>query len=436
MKWGFVNSFPKFLSSSLVLLIITACNTNADAPKIVINAPPSGSDFREGQEIVVQSTASDPSGITRVELAVDATIVRTDPISIPQTTFTSSQTWIATPGRHVIIVRAYNKADVASDPAAIAVLVSPVPSTPTPVAAATPEPLAPTVAPTTAPIGCANDARFVADVTVPDGTSFSNGQTFDKTWRLRNAGTCAWDTAYRFVFVGGTAMTPSTVVNVPATAAGATVDIKVPMTAPSAPGAYTGAWQLRSPANTFFGPRVTVVINVPGSTSASPPTGCAIAYFTASPLTINAGDATTLSWGAVTGAQSVEIDQGIGGVGSPGSKVVNPPLTMTYTLIARCGSYNKTAQVTITVNPSSVSCSGTPNITFFSAANTSISLGSWTTLNWGAVTNADEVEIDPGIGGVATPGSASISPTATTTYTLTAYCKGKSATRQVTVQVQ
>lgn len=431
MKKRLVNSFSRFLLvSSLVVIVVTACSIFAGNPTVVITAPPSSSQFREGEDIAVQSTSTDPSGITRVELTVDATIVRTDPAPIPQTSFTISQTWTAAPGTHTIIVRAYNKANVASDPAAISILVLPATSVPTPVATGTTAPISATVTPTTTLVGCSNDARFVADVTVPDGTNFNSGQTFDKVWRLRNSGTCAWDAAYRFAFVGGTAMTPNTVVNVPATAPGATADIKVPMTAPSAPGAYTGNWQLRSPANTLFSPRVTVVINVP-----SPSSGCAIAYFTASPTTINAGDSTTLSWGAVTNAQSVEIDQGIGGVGTPGSRTVSPTTTTTYTLIARCGSYDKTAQVTITVNLGPAVCSGKPNIPFFSVENNSISLGSSTTLNWGFVWNADWAEIDQGIGGVVTPGSWSVHPDITTTYTLTASCKGTVSTRQVTVEV-
>ena len=31
-------------------------------------------------------------------------------------------------------------------------------------------------------------AGFIADVTVPDGTAFSPGATFTKTWRLKNIG--------------------------------------------------------------------------------------------------------------------------------------------------------------------------------------------------------------------------------------------------------
>ena len=36
-------------------------------------------------------------------------------------------------------------------------------------------------------------AQFVADVTIPDGTNFAPGTAFKKTWRLKNIGTNAWN---------------------------------------------------------------------------------------------------------------------------------------------------------------------------------------------------------------------------------------------------
>jgi len=74
-----------------------------------------------------------------------------------------------------------------------------------------------------------------------------------------------------------------------------------------------------------------------------------IAFFSASPSSITAGQSATLSWGAVTNADSVEIDHGIGGIATPGSTSVSPATTTTYTLTARCGSNTKTQQVTVTV---------------------------------------------------------------------------------------
>ena len=65
---------------------------------------------------------------------------------------------------------------------------------------------------------------------------------------------------------------------------------------------------------------------------------------------IIAGGSTTLSWGAVTNADSAEIE-GIGGVATPGSIAVNPVVTTTYRLIARCGSNVASAQVVVGVAP-------------------------------------------------------------------------------------
>lgn len=125
-------------------------------------------------------------------------------------------------------------------------------------------------------------AEFVADVTVPDGTTFAPGDTFVKTWRLRNAGTNTWGTDYVLSFARGAQMGAAASVPLPnAVAPGETVEISVDMTAPQALGAHTGFWLLRSPAGVAFGlgaeanEPVYVQINVavtgnvtPGPTSA------------------------------------------------------------------------------------------------------------------------------------------------------------------------
>jgi hypothetical protein len=91
------------------------------------------------------------------------------------------------------------------------------------------------------------------------------------------------------------------------------------------------------------------------------PSGCpgapVISSFTASPSTVTAGQSSTLSWGAVTNGNSnvlvasVVINPGLGEVGSPGSHVVSPSSTTTYTLVATgCGGTAQ-KQVTVTVNP-------------------------------------------------------------------------------------
>ncbi|MDP2949553.1 MAG: hypothetical protein Q8P22_08445 [Chloroflexota bacterium] len=76
-----------------------------------------------------------------------------------------------------------------------------------------------------------------------------------------------------------------------------------------------------------------------------------LSSFTANPSTVTAGEWTTLSWGAVTNATSVVIDQGIGSVQAPGSVVVAVATTTTLTMTASgCGG-TTTLQATVTVNP-------------------------------------------------------------------------------------
>lgn len=48
--------------------------------------------------------------------------------------------------------------------------------------------------------GCTNRARFVDDVTIPDGTVVKRGEWITKTWLLENYGTCAWNENYKVVW--------------------------------------------------------------------------------------------------------------------------------------------------------------------------------------------------------------------------------------------
>jgi hypothetical protein len=97
-------------------------------------------------------------------------------------------------------------------------------------------------------------AQFVSDVTVPDGTTYAAGAAFSKTWRMKNIGTCTWTTGYSLVFVDGSQMgAPASVVMPSSVAPGATVDLTVAMTAPSAAGTYRGNWQLRNASAANFG---------------------------------------------------------------------------------------------------------------------------------------------------------------------------------------
>jgi hypothetical protein len=118
----------------------------------------------------------------------------------------------------------------------------------------------PTVAPTTGCYGLA----FVSDVTIPDNTVVTVGQTFTKTWKVRNAGSCAWDAGFNFAFVSGDAMGGTTQTLAAPVAAGAETNISVPMTAPNKSGAVQGFWRMSTAANQFFGDQVYVLVNIGG----------------------------------------------------------------------------------------------------------------------------------------------------------------------------
>jgi len=97
-------------------------------------------------------------------------------------------------------------------------------------------------------------AQFVTDVTIPDGTSFSAGATFAKTWRLKNIGTCTWSTSYSLVFSSGEKMGgPDSVALTSNVAPGQTVDLTVNLTAPATSGSYRGFWLLKNASGGLFG---------------------------------------------------------------------------------------------------------------------------------------------------------------------------------------
>jgi hypothetical protein len=142
--------------------------------------------------------------------------------------------------------------------------------------------------------------------------------------------------------------------------------------------------------------------------------------FNASPASISPGESSNLSW-TVSGATTVNIDQGIGNVALTGSRAVAPAATTTYTLTASSatGTTTATTQVIVTgAAPPPVS-TGLPVIISFIASPSNIGFGDSTSLSWN-VSNATSVSIDNGVGPVGSSGSTIVLPSGTVTYTLTA----------------
>lgn len=115
------------------------------------------------------------------------------------------------------------------------------------------------------PTPYANEATFISDVTIPDGTVVSPSQALHKVWRVRNSGTSTWGSGYQLVFTGGDQMGAPSAVDVPGTVSPeAVVDLAVDMIAPSSPNTYVGRWQLRNAQGVFFGDELIVDITVEG----------------------------------------------------------------------------------------------------------------------------------------------------------------------------
>jgi murein DD-endopeptidase MepM/ murein hydrolase activator NlpD len=114
-----------------------------------------------------------------------------------------------------------------------------------------------------------NNAAFISDITLPDGSTLSPGQSTTKTWRIKNTGTSTWGSGYTWVYVSGDQLGAPGSVAVPTTSPSNTADISVNVTAPTTPGTYTGYWRMKNPQGVFFGDTVRVTISVPGTPSST-----------------------------------------------------------------------------------------------------------------------------------------------------------------------
>lgn len=117
-----------------------------------------------------------------------------------------------------------------------------------------------------------NNAAFVNDVTIPDGTDIKAGKSFVKTWSIQNNGTCAWSTSYKFAFISGDAMNGTSVAIASAVPAGQQAQISVTLTAPASAGSYKGYWRMQSDQGQYFGdsPWVAITVSGAGSTTDTP----------------------------------------------------------------------------------------------------------------------------------------------------------------------
>jgi len=144
------------------------------------------------------------------------------------------------------------------------------------------------------------------------------------------------------------------------------------------------------------------------------------------PASIIAGRSAELRWECLNAA-GASIDQGVGEVEAVGSLPISPSETTTYTVTA-VGSDGSTltSRATLTVvHLPTVSITAEPQ---------AIVQGQTATLSWTSA-DAETLSMDQGIGEIEPSGSLTVSPSETTTYTITATGPAGTNTASLTLQV-
>lgn len=146
--------------------------------------------------------------------------------------------------------------------------------TPTPTVSTTIQAYTPTNISVNSTSSAGDNASYVADVTVPDGTIVKAGSTFTKTWTVQNTGKTTWTTDYQLIYLDGVMGTNNlqAVKLTAPVAPGASVDISVDFTAPQVDGSYISYWKMYSASGYLFGDALNVkfVVGIPPTETPSP----------------------------------------------------------------------------------------------------------------------------------------------------------------------
>jgi len=277
--------------------------------------------------------------------------------------------------------------------------IAPVP-TPTPIP---PQPL-PTPTP---PQGCYDGMAYVSDLNYDDQNmqnppTLNPGEVFRKGWRMKNTGTCTWDSRYVLDFISGN-MDGARMGGQPTAvrsqvAPGQTYDIYVDLVAPLAPGAYQGFWQMHDGDNQAFGQRVYVGIRVPNQATPTPfptATPSADVNFWTDNVNLTQGQCTVNHWRTQNIKEIYYYHDGQSwqnhGVAGTGDVQTCPSQSITYYLrvVHRDGSVDQRA-IRINVTPSV----DAPQINYFAIDPPGqIALGQCVNLRWEVAGNVSQVSI-------------------------------------------
>ena len=111
-----------------------------------------------------------------------------------------------------------------------------------------------TVSPSPENLACTNAAELEKSLTISDGSLLKENNLYAKVWRVKNVGTCTWNTGYRLVFIDGDPSLNITGIQLPSSVQpGETIDLKVNFPTMDVSDTYKGNWLLESDNGIIFG---------------------------------------------------------------------------------------------------------------------------------------------------------------------------------------
>ncbi len=367
-------------------------------PGVTILAPADNTRVEVGSPVQIQAQATDPKGVTQAQIVVDGTPVQQVPGQGSPTTLLINATWtFEQAGQHTITITAQNAAGAQGAPAMVrllAVEVAAQVTAPPPPARPTATAL-PTRAPPTPESPAAPPVAVSPTATGPQAppptigyfragqTTIERGQCTRLQWGQVSGATSITLSGVGRVNASGqldVCLDTTRTYTLRATGRGGAVEKKVEivvqppagpvieyfravpsilapgdctqlewgkvdnataaMIQPDIGGVATPGSQKVCPGSTTT--YLLIAENATGKTTAQAAVIVAsgseprpvIAFFTASPASIQAGECTTLSWGKVDYATEVTINHNIGGVATPGSREVCLGETTAYLMTA------------------------------------------------------------------------------------------------------
>jgi len=323
---------------------------SGDIPTVIISSPVNGSEFDVGQKVVVQATATDALGVTRLELWVGGQMVAeaNSPAPNGQSPFTAVLEW--TPqveGSYSLSVRAFNTDGGESAPTTINLNV--VGSVLSPKATVTPTPTeTPNIEST--PMGV---VRTDLNVRAGPGTQYEVVGRLAANTEVEIVGQNQAGSWWYIVYPD----TPDGHGWVAADYVPSTNSDTVPVVAPPTPTPTPTETPTPVPTATDTPTPTTTPTSVPATATPSPtptdtPVPVTTINFTANPLSINAGECTTVSWLATNVKEVYYQDEGVAGDdnGQAVQREECPTETTTFTLrVVKPDDSEETKEVTVTV---------------------------------------------------------------------------------------